>query len=58
VGRCDDAAFIKYLQEHNPEQAEQGILTKDTVHMNEAGNRFLSQLVLEALAVPASATDS
>ena len=51
-------AFIDYLKEHNPEQADQGILTKDTVHMNEEGNRFLSQLVLEALAVPASATDS
>ena len=51
-------AFIDYLKGHNPDQAEQGILTKDTVHMNEAGNRLLSQLVLEALAVPASATDS
>ena len=51
-------AFIDYLKEHNPEQAEQGILTKDTVHMNEAGNRFLSQLVIEALAVPIPATDS
>jgi len=51
-------AFIDYLKEHNPEQADQGILTKDTVHMNEEGNRFLSQLVLEALAVPASTTDS
>jgi lysophospholipase L1-like esterase len=51
-------AFIDYLKEHNPKQAEQGILTKDTVHMNEAGNRFLSQLMIGALAVPASATDT
>lgn len=47
-------ACIEYLQEHNPEQAEEGILTYDRVHMNAQGNRFLSQLVLEALAVPSA----
>ena len=36
----------------NPENAERGILTKDRVHMNEAGNRLLSELVLRALNVP------
>ena len=50
-------AFIDYLKEHNPEQAEQGILTKDTVHLNEEGNRFLSTLVLEAMNVPVSVTE-
>ena len=50
-------AFIDYLKEHNPEQAEQGILTKDTVHLNGEGNRFLSTLVLEAMNVPVSVTE-
>lgn len=45
-------AFVAYLKEHNPENLEKGILTKDTVHMNEQGNRFLADLMLEALAVP------
>ena len=47
-------ACIEYLKEHNPEQAEQGILTYDRVHMNAEGNRFLSTLVLEALGVPSA----
>ena len=51
-------AFIDYLEQHNPKQAEKGILTNDSVHMNEAGNRFLSELVLKALAVPLSTTQS
>jgi sialate O-acetylesterase len=45
-------AFIGYLEEHNPKNAEQGILTEDGVHMNEAGNLLLSALVLDALKVP------
>ncbi|MBT3194376.1 MAG: hypothetical protein HN341_17660 [Verrucomicrobia bacterium] len=45
-------AFITYLKEHNPENAERGILTGDSVHMNAQGNRLLSTLVLEALSVP------
>jgi len=47
-------AFIAYLKEHNPENAEKGILTGDSVHMNARGNRLLSTLVLEALNVPGS----
>ena len=44
-------AFMAYLKEHNPHNAEKGILTADAVHMNKDGNTFLSELVLEALNV-------
>ena len=47
------AAFVDYLKKHNPENAERGILTRDRVHLNAAGNRFLSALVGDALNVPA-----
>ncbi|MBN2162107.1 MAG: SGNH/GDSL hydrolase family protein [Pontiellaceae bacterium] len=47
-------AFMSYLQEHNPDNAEKDVLTRDTVHLNPAGNRFLSSLVLDALNVPQS----
>ncbi|PIQ31894.1 MAG: G-D-S-L family lipolytic protein [Zetaproteobacteria bacterium CG_4_9_14_3_um_filter_49_83] len=41
--------FLRYIQVHNPDNAATGILTKDGVHLNKAGNHFLSQLVLGAL---------
>lgn len=44
--------FIAYLKEHNPTNAEKGVLTADSVHMNERGNRLLATLVLDALNVP------
>ncbi len=44
-------AFIEYLKEHNPDNLEKGILTKDGVHPNAKGNAFLSKLVLEAFEV-------
>ncbi len=44
-------AFVDYLKEHNPENADRGILTADRVHMNKEGNRFLSAHVLRALNV-------
>ena len=47
-------AFIAYLKEHNPNNAENGILTLDGVHMNDDGNLLLSTLVLDALNVPSS----
>ncbi len=46
-------AFLAYLKQHNSKNAEKGILTIDSVHMNEAGNQLLSELVLDALHVPA-----
>lgn len=45
-------AFMAYLKEHNPENAAKGILTRDEVHLNAAGNILLSDLVLDALGVP------
>ncbi len=44
--------FLAYLKQHNPDQAEKGILTSDRVHLNAQGNRLVSELVLEALHVP------
>lgn len=44
-------SFIDHLQKHNPENIDRGILTKDSVHMNEKGNRFLSTQMLKALNV-------
>lgn len=41
--------FIRYLKEHNPNNAEQGILTYDGVHLNEAGNRFVAEQMITAL---------
>lgn len=45
-------AFMNYLKEHNPDNVEKGILTSDTVHLNNNGNIVLAGLMLEALNVP------
>lgn len=50
--------FIAYLKEHNAENAEKGILTRDTVHLNDKGNRFLSELMLGALGIQTAAETS
>ena len=50
------AACIGYLKQHNPDNAERGILTGDRVHMNEKGNHFLATNVLHALNVPVPAS--
>ncbi len=47
------AVFIAHLKEHNTDNAEQGILTTDGVHMNPNGNKLLAQHMLKALNVPA-----
>lgn len=44
-------AFMKYLYKHNKRNVHQGVLTKDSVHFNERGNRLLSQLMLRTLGV-------
>lgn len=44
--------FADYLKAHNPGNAEKGILTADSVHLNPAGNAFLAGLMLGALHVP------
>jgi len=46
-------AFMLYLSTHNSSNAAKGILTSDGVHLNRNGNRFLSELLLEALHLPA-----
>ena len=47
---CDlREAYTTYLQENNPDQAYEGILTTDGVHMNEAGNEFLAKRMKECL---------
>jgi lysophospholipase L1-like esterase len=49
-GLCDlRKAFIEYLQIHNPANNESGILTTDSVHMNDEGNRLIAHELLKAL---------
>jgi isoamyl acetate esterase len=42
-------AFITYLNTHNPENKDRGILTVDSVHLNDEGNRFVAATILENL---------
>jgi lysophospholipase L1-like esterase len=42
-------AFVNYLQLHNPDNVEQGILTADKVHLSDEGNRLVAEEVLKAL---------
>jgi isoamyl acetate esterase len=47
---CDlRADFVEYLGEHNTTNAEQGVLTTDGVHLNDAGNQFVADRILRAL---------
>lgn len=47
---CDlRLAFIKYLATHNPVNKESGVLTTDTVHMNDDGNRLIATEMLKSL---------
>jgi len=46
--------FLTYLKANNADNAPRGILTGDTVHLNNKGNSFLAGLVLNALNVPAA----
>jgi lysophospholipase L1-like esterase len=41
--------FVDHLKKANTEQKERGVLTGDGVHLNDAGNRFVADCVLEAL---------
>ena len=42
-------AFITYLKENNPTRATKGILTRDTVHLNDKGNQFVAQQIVKGL---------
>lgn len=44
-------AFLDHLKKNNSANADRGILTTDTVHLNAAGNRFVAGEMLEALGV-------
>jgi len=47
---CDlRKAFQDYLQAHNSENGERGILTTDRVHLSDAGNRFVAETMLKCL---------
>jgi lysophospholipase L1-like esterase len=41
--------FITYLNTHNPDNKDRGILTVDSVHLNDEGNRFVAATILESL---------
>ena len=44
-------AFFEHLGKSNPDNKDRGILTRDTVHMNAAGNDFLARLFLRAVEI-------
>ncbi len=47
---CDlRKAFVDHLKDHNPDNAEKGILTSDRVHLNDAGNKFVAETMLKVL---------
>ena len=48
---CDlRAAFEAYLKEHNKDNQNRGFLTRDTVHLNPEGNRFVANEAARALS--------
>jgi isoamyl acetate esterase len=50
VPLCDlRKSFQDYLEAHNPQNQESGILTTDRVHLNDAGNRFVAEAMLRCL---------
>ena len=47
---CDlRLAFADYLKKNNPDNKAAGILTGDRVHLNEAGNRFVAEVMMKSL---------
>lgn len=52
---CDlRAAFMTHLKVNNKANAEKGLLTGDTVHLNADGNTFVARQILDHLSVPRS----
>jgi lysophospholipase L1-like esterase len=43
-------AFTDYLKIHNSAAADQGILTRDRVHMNAAGNQLIADCINRSIA--------
>jgi lysophospholipase L1-like esterase len=49
---CDlREAFFAFLLTNNPENRDEGVLTVDDVHLNEAGNRLVADTILGTLTV-------
>jgi lysophospholipase L1-like esterase len=47
---CDlRKAFLDELKVRNPANVEKGILTRDRVHLNDAGNEFVAKQILRTL---------
>ena len=47
---CDlRKAFLDHLKANNKDNAAKGILTGDTVHLNQAGNQFVADTMLKTL---------
>jgi len=47
---CDlRKAFITHLKDNNPKNEPKGILTTDTVHLNDAGNKLVAETILKSL---------
>jgi lysophospholipase L1-like esterase len=42
-------AFLDYNLKNNPNNEESGILTSDRVHLNEKGNNFVAEKMMEAI---------
>ncbi len=45
-------AFVDYEAANNKEDAAQGLLTVDGVHLSDAGNEFVARQMMSALAIP------
>lgn len=41
--------FQKYLQKNNKDNAEKGVLTRDRVHLTEAGDKFVAEEMMAGL---------
>jgi lysophospholipase L1-like esterase len=48
------AAFVNHLKEYNVANVDKGILTTDTVHLSEEGNRFVAVRMREAVGESAA----
>jgi len=50
VPLCDlRKSFVEFLKRNNQQNKESGILTTDSVHLNDAGNRFVATEILRVL---------
>lgn len=50
VTLCDlRRRFVEFLEKHNPEDKSAGVLTVDGVHLNEMGNRLVSDAIFDLL---------